>query len=312
VPPQKDFFISYNSNDQSWAEWLAWTLEAAGYSVIIDAWDFRAGGNFVLEMDKAIKQSRQTIAVLSQNYLNAEYVHPEWAGAFAKDARGDRQSLLTVRVGDCEPGGLLGMITRIDLMGLTDEAAKERLLEALKERGKPEHPPQYPGFGAVSFPGMTVPQNLPFSGVTKFVGRDDDLIRLHELLQLGEQVAIASIQGMGGIGKTELALQYALYSLQPIDLSRRRLLAGGKGTANRDADFDLCAVAFGVDLAGRTGLGAVGAMVLAELAGGRCPRGCRRRDRLCRYSGLFAACHRVAVSGAADDSIALWRTDSGV
>ncbi len=27
----KDFFISYNHNDRSWAEWLAWTLEDNGY-----------------------------------------------------------------------------------------------------------------------------------------------------------------------------------------------------------------------------------------------------------------------------------------
>jgi tetratricopeptide (TPR) repeat protein len=36
-------------------------------------------------------------------------------------------------------------------------------------------------------------------------------MRLHELLQQSAQVSIASIQGMGGIGKTELALQYALH-----------------------------------------------------------------------------------------------------
>jgi hypothetical protein len=26
----KDFFISYTKADKSWAEWIAWTLEAAG------------------------------------------------------------------------------------------------------------------------------------------------------------------------------------------------------------------------------------------------------------------------------------------
>ena len=52
------------------------------------------------------------------------------------------------------------------------------------------------------------PQNLPRSGVVKFVGRDKELARLHQELQESERIAITSITGMGGIGKTELALQY--------------------------------------------------------------------------------------------------------
>ncbi|WP_414563424.1 MULTISPECIES: tetratricopeptide repeat protein [unclassified Anabaena] len=43
----------------------------------------------------------------------------------------------------------------------------------------------------------------------KFVGRDEELQKLHQLLQENNQVAIAAIAGMGGLGKTELALQYA-------------------------------------------------------------------------------------------------------
>ena len=65
----KDFFISYNKADKNWAEWIAWTLEEAGYSVVIQAWDFRPGGNFVLEMQKAATDTHKTIAVLSDNYL---------------------------------------------------------------------------------------------------------------------------------------------------------------------------------------------------------------------------------------------------
>ena len=44
----KDFFISYSHADQRWAEWIAWHLEEAGYSTLLQAWDFLAGSNFVL------------------------------------------------------------------------------------------------------------------------------------------------------------------------------------------------------------------------------------------------------------------------
>lgn len=61
-----------------------------------------------------------------------------------------------------------------------------------------------------SFQPVGIPQNLPSNGTATFVGRDTDMAALHDQLQQSERVVIASIHGMGGIGKTELALQYAL------------------------------------------------------------------------------------------------------
>ncbi len=38
-----DFFVSYTSPDRAWAEWIAWQLEAEGYQVVVQAWDFTPG-----------------------------------------------------------------------------------------------------------------------------------------------------------------------------------------------------------------------------------------------------------------------------
>ncbi|NEQ81636.1 MAG: tetratricopeptide repeat protein [Moorea sp. SIO2I5] len=48
------------------------------------------------------------------------------------------------------------------------------------------------------------------SGLVKFVGRDEQLKELHQQLQEKERIAItAVVSGMAGVGKTELAIQYA-------------------------------------------------------------------------------------------------------
>ena len=41
--PGRDFFISYTQVSRPWAEWIAVQLEAAGYSTVLQAWDFRPG-----------------------------------------------------------------------------------------------------------------------------------------------------------------------------------------------------------------------------------------------------------------------------
>ena len=58
------------------------------------------------------------------------------------------------------------------------------------------------------------PNNLPRSGTISFVGRESELTALHTQLRQTDRLTITAIQGMGGIGKTELALQYARYHLE--------------------------------------------------------------------------------------------------
>lgn len=156
----KDFFISYNSADEAWAEWISWVLEDAGYSVTVQVWDFLPGKNFILEMQNAIRTTNKTIIVLSKNYLNSCYTQPEWAAAFSADPTSQHRKLIPIRVAPCEPTGLLSSIIYADIVSLSEEDARSVILGAFSVRAKPSRPPNFPGNSEnqefVPYPGGTI------------------------------------------------------------------------------------------------------------------------------------------------------------
>jgi tetratricopeptide (TPR) repeat protein len=222
---KKDFFISYNKADRVWAEWIAWQLEAAGHTTILQAWDFRPSENFVLNMQKATEDSERTIAVLSPDYLKSLYTQPEWAAAFRLDPTSKNHKLLPVRVRRCKPGGLLGSIVYIDLVGRDRETARKLLLEGVNpERARPDQEPPFPGKATPKgpakkepeppFPGLAAPApwNVPSGRNPFFTGQEHILSELYRRLHSGQNMALTqpqAISGLGGIGKTQIAIEYA-------------------------------------------------------------------------------------------------------
>jgi hypothetical protein len=153
-----DFFISYTSADREWAEWVGFVLEEEGFEVIIQAWDFRPGSNFVLEMQKAATEADRIIMVLSPDYLKSQFASPEWGAAFAKDPQGLERKLVPVMVQRCSPPGLLSPLVHILLVDQDEDAARNLLLDGVNaKRTKPSRRPSFPGGAAKrppkSFPG---------------------------------------------------------------------------------------------------------------------------------------------------------------
>ncbi len=69
-------------------------------------------------------------------------------------------------------------------------------------------------------------ENIPPNGVLQFVGREDEVKKLDELLQQQNGRKIAVIVGMGGVGKTEFAKQYSLRHLQNCRENKSNISSG--------------------------------------------------------------------------------------
>lgn len=90
-----DVFVSYRHDrvDRTFATELVSALEAEGYSVAIDEREFGANASFLQEMERAIRQSRFTVAVISPRYLQSGHTEEEAIIAKVLDM-GDRKRRL--------------------------------------------------------------------------------------------------------------------------------------------------------------------------------------------------------------------------
>jgi tetratricopeptide (TPR) repeat protein len=199
------FFISRAGADKDFATALGRILEDAGYRVILQDWDF-ADKNFIGCMHDALIKAERVILLLSPEYLASHYCSAEWMNAMAGDPLNRSGRLIIFRVKKCEPTGLLAGLAYRDLLPLRDHATRLRdyILEVVnKDRPRTAHD----GF---FIPARTVLHDR-IREVPNFTGRREDLAALDRALWTGKTAVItqAAVQGLGGVGKSTLAIQYA-------------------------------------------------------------------------------------------------------
>jgi hypothetical protein len=140
-----DFLVSYAPEQEKWAEWVAWELEANGRRVHVEVLDAVAGTRDAERLHDAVRSSTRTLALLSKDYLRSEQVKVEWQAAWQADPRGMRRTLIPILIEECEPEGLLRGIHHIDLTALGEDVARQRLLTEIEasilgRRRRPDHP----------------------------------------------------------------------------------------------------------------------------------------------------------------------------
>ncbi len=87
-------FMSRAEADAAIAAEVGAILEAAGYTVTLQQWDF-ANRNFMERMQAAIESGARVVALLSPEYLRSEHCTAEWMNAIADDPRQDGTAMRT-------------------------------------------------------------------------------------------------------------------------------------------------------------------------------------------------------------------------
>jgi len=208
-------FLSYVPEDRIWAEWIEFVLKQAGFRVMLQSAVPLTGAADSGETSHTAGSASHAIAILSRAYVAS----PEAQAAFnALAAVSSGRRLVPVRLSEVRLTEPFDRGDVVDLTQLDQEQAARILLEEL---GAPlPLPPRKISDGEPRFP-RTVPDiwNMPPRNAD-FTGRGVGLEQLRDnLMGGGKAVVLAqALYGLGGVGKTQMALEYAYRFMADYDL----------------------------------------------------------------------------------------------
>jgi hypothetical protein len=116
-----DTFVSYRHREptQGWVQkMLVPALEAENLTICIDYRDFQLGALLIPEMERAVKSSRYTLAILNPDYLESNFTELEQVMAQQLGLEQSQRRLITIMRESCTPP--LNMRSRLWL-DMTDD-----------------------------------------------------------------------------------------------------------------------------------------------------------------------------------------------
>ncbi|MFD0520096.1 FxSxx-COOH system tetratricopeptide repeat protein [Paractinoplanes durhamensis] len=184
--------------DQVWHEWVEHVLVAGGFRVVHAADELGGDGEVPVT-------STQQLRIISRAE-GAEY----WTGG-SRVASTD-PSLRAIYTADITPWRRIPPANSVFVAGVSATVAAERILELA---GRPAGDMDAIMAGAPRYPGEEpdLVVNLPARNA-RFTGREAGLRNLREQVRTGAAVVLfgiqaVALQGMGGVGKTQMAIEYA-------------------------------------------------------------------------------------------------------
>jgi CO dehydrogenase nickel-insertion accessory protein CooC1 len=222
--PSTQVYLSYAPEDRMWADWIEAVLTRAGFRVLprstvvtADRADADLRGSLQAERD--LQGAPRAIAVLSSAYLHSPDARSIWNTLSSADAAEPHRQLIPVRVSEVRITEPFNEHPPVDLARLDAAQATAKLLWALD---RPAHPAASMGTPAEEprFPGTIPPTwNVPARNAD-FTGRGATLELLRDKLAGGGRAVVVAqaLYGLGGVGKTQLALEYAHRFMADYDL----------------------------------------------------------------------------------------------
>ncbi|WP_433148587.1 FxSxx-COOH system tetratricopeptide repeat protein [Actinomadura nitritigenes] len=202
-----DVLISYMSEDRPWVDWMSLVLGRAGFRVLTRSVD-AAGGD-----DDPPDTAGHTIVLISPAYAASPHAQRAWDSLAGRTAAPQRR-LTAVRVLDAPLSSAFNGPVPIDLTGLGEREGADRLVRALGRPGQAmehasEHSrvgPRFPGAARTAPPVWNVDRrNAVFTGRGRLLEQLRD-----QLLGSTQRVVLPqALHGLGGVGKTQVALEYA-------------------------------------------------------------------------------------------------------
>jgi hypothetical protein len=203
-------FLSHSTADKPAVEALAHRLAKEGIQVWLDKWNLVPGAAWQPAIEEALTES-ETCAVSIGTGGLSPWQHEEMRVAINRRVSDTQQRFRVIPV--LLPGAkrdslpaLLVAGTWVEFRDSLDEPdAFHRLVCGIRGDA--------PGPGGAEARGSPrTLHNLPFAPNPAFTGRETDLERLGEHLQKRGGVALTqtvALHGLGGVGKTQLAVEYA-------------------------------------------------------------------------------------------------------
>jgi tetratricopeptide (TPR) repeat protein/CO dehydrogenase nickel-insertion accessory protein CooC1 len=215
-------YVSYAPEDRMWADWIEAVLTRANFRVIPRSTvpSVTASGDIrSIVSEHELQGAPRAIAVLSSAYMHSPQARAVWKALSAADAAGMHRQLVPIRVSDVRVTEPFTDYPVVDLARMDASQATARLLWALD---RPAQAASSTGGqpGVPRFPGTVPPiWNVPARNAD-FTGRGATLEKLRDKLAGGGVAVVVAqaLYGLGGVGKTQLALEYAHRFMADYDL----------------------------------------------------------------------------------------------
>lgn len=132
-----DVFISHSQADQEWVEeWLLPRLEGAGLAVCVDATCFEPGAPLVEETERAIRESRRTLVILSPAWVESQWDSFEALLVHAQDPAARGRRLIPLLLKPCDPPERIKLLQWVDFSEpARQETQLTRVVDAIQGTG---------------------------------------------------------------------------------------------------------------------------------------------------------------------------------